>query len=125
MSLEKTGDLAKWAAVLFIVFILSAFMFGCGGTAPAKPQIELCLLNVLTDENGQATEIYGDCGLTNSEKINSTKDLELKVVIKNMTDRELKPIEEMDKFIAMPPASWEKLSNYVDELVNYIRHVCK
>lgn len=108
-----------------IVFVIlgSILLSSCAG-APVKPQIELCVLNVIKDSSGAVIEIYGDCGLTDGEKINVVSDMNIENLPNVLTDNVKRPVSEMDKNICQPPWSWERLQNYVDSLVNYIETRC-
>lgn len=110
--------------ILFAIIGSIAFV-GCA-EAPKKPQVEICILNVIIDEDNPDSypEIYGDCGITDGNSIKQVKDISIQNLYNIITDRNFKPVQEMDKNICFSPKSWETTQNYVHELVNYIENRC-
>lgn len=106
---------------LVILLIATTSFLGCGAferpEAPEKPTIELCTLDVPRNEC--------ICGKAKGENIDTKEDLK-KVFSELKTSGEVvrKPITYCDKFVSMPPKSWENLQVFIKDAIEYIEQFC-
>ena len=99
--------------ILFVIFSL-----GCK-TAPKKPNVELCIVNI---ESGEAL-----CGNTDGGDLKAKEATynRLYGAIKRAQNATVFPLEYIDNGVCLRPSQWGVLQNYVHNLQIYIESQCK
>lgn len=102
-----------------LLISFSLLVSSCGGL-PAKPKVIICVIDYPSSE--------GICGETDGEDIKKAKDIAYKRILERLkSQREVTriPLSTMDKNVCFAPKEWEKVQNYVDELVEFAKSGCQ
>lgn len=101
------------------LLIISSLLVGCA-KIPTKPSVTLCVIDFPSNE--------AICGTTLSQELESVKRMDYANVvmyIKGASDVHRVPLSSMDHAIAFTPPEWEKVKNYMDDLMDYAKKNCK
>lgn len=97
-----------------ILLLTNCALFG--PEAPKKPTIELCVLDVPAGE--------AICGTTNGADITSASSLGyyrvVEIILASGTAHRV-PIADLDRAIALKPAQYTILKNYIGDMERYAR----
>lgn len=102
----------KRLSLLFAIGSLSACAL-----APTRPTLFLCIVDYPRQE--------AICGSTDANLVAKADEAEVHSAISKAQDLQRYPLEKVDKATCLLPTEWEKLTNYADEMEQFIKLRCK